>query len=433
MFRKQYSILLFVLSMFIFGGTAVSAQYAPISGTVELQKADGTKTPVEGALVEVYRTDIKSTLPSDKTNNKGQFSFAGLPLGPTFVLSISAAGASPTYFPNVKAGNDKIVILLSDGDGTRPTEDQVRAALASAGSQTPQSNEEAKKAQAEYEKKKAEIEARNKATESKNVLIQKALDEGNAAYKSANYDVAVTKYNEGISLDPMYVGSAPILYNNRGAALRTRAVATFNQAVKATDSTAKVEGIGKTRKDLSDALDGYNKSFNILKSAPTTEIADPAVHASTKLDALRGAKDTMRLMAQTEQVDASQTETAKVLISEYVAVETDAVKKAEAKLTLADIYRVAGDSDNAIAAYKEILLTSPDNVDALAGAGLSLVNLGYINSDKAAMQEGANYLQKFADTAPSTHKYKDDAVGLIQTLKNEQKIAPQKVAKGKRN
>ncbi len=99
---------------------------------------------------------------------------------------------------------------------------------------------------------------------------------------------------------------------------------------------------------------------------------------------------------------------------------------------MADLYRVVGDSENAIASYKKILEASPDNQDALAGAGLSLVNLGYINNNKEMLQEGANYLQKFADKAPDSHKYKNDAVALIANLKKEQNVTPQKIPSGKK-
>ena len=77
---------------------------------------------------------------------------------------------------------------------------------------------------------------------------------------------------------------------------------------------------------------------------------------------------------------------------------------------------------------------------------MSLVNLGYIKvetgksqNNKAMMdegkrdlQEGANLLGKFASAAPDTHKYKADAVGLIETLKKEQNVTPQKVITTKR-
>ena len=131
-------------------------------------------------------------------------------------------------------------------------------------------------------------------------------------------------------------------------------------------------------------------------------------------------------MAQTEQVDDTKLEFAKAMIPAYIAAETDPAKKESAMLILADIYRVAGDSNNAIAEYRKVLETSPESLDAMSGLGLSLVNAGYINNDKAQLQEGSNILQKFATAAPDTHKYKNDAVALIENLKAEQKITPQK-------
>ena len=72
--------------------------------------------------------------------------------------------------------------------------------------------------------------------------------------------------------------------------------------------------------------------------------------------------------------------------------------------------------------------TSVDNVDALAGMGLNLINLAYLNNnDKAKFQEGVNYLQKFVGVAPEGHKFKADAQALIDALKKEQNVTPQKV------
>ncbi len=436
MFRKKLFTLLSTAFLIPLTALAIFAQTAPVSGRVELVKADGSKVPVEGALVEVFRTDIKSSLPSDKTNKKGEFSFAGLPLGATFLLSVSAPGAKPGYLPNVKAGNDKLLLTLSEGDGKRWTEAEIREAIAGGAAATGTSNkeltEEQKKAQAEFEKKKAEIEAKNQKALKNNEIIQKALTDGNAAFNAKNYDVAVTKYDEGIAAEPDFVGSAPVLLNNKGAALAARAVDTFNKGAKSPDATARAEAYGKVKKDLADAADGYNRSWTILKAAQPADVPDPKALEGNKTNTLKGAKEAFRLMAATEQVDSAKIEIAKVLIPEYTAVETDAAKKGEAALILADLYRVAGDSENAITEYKKVLDVSADNAEALAGLGFSLVNLGYINSDKAKLQEGANYLQKFAGVAPDNHKYKADALGLIDTLKKEQNVTPQKVTTSKR-
>src|SRR4051794_30101998 len=103
MFRRSYLTFLFALAATLVAAGATFGQNAPVSGTVELN-TNGTKTPVAGALVEVYRIDIKTTLPAAKTGKKGDFAFAGLPLGGTYALAVSAPGCAPAVFPGVKAG-----------------------------------------------------------------------------------------------------------------------------------------------------------------------------------------------------------------------------------------------------------------------------------------------------------------------------------------
>ncbi len=438
MFRKKFFTLLFTAFLVLAGGAVVFAQTAPVTGRVEMVKADNTKVPVEGALVEVFRTDIKSSLPSDKTNRKGEFSFAGLPLGATFVLSVSAPGAKPGYLPNVKAGNEKLLLTLSEGDGRRWTEAEIREAIAGGvaatdtrGTSKRELTAEEKKAQAEHEAKVAEVQAKNEKALKNNEVIQKALADGNAAYNAKDYTLAVAKYEEGVAAEPDFAGSAPVLLNNKGASLTARAVDTFNKNAKATDPVAKAEATGKVKKDLADAADAYNRSWTILKAAQPGDIADPKVLESTKLGALRGAKETFRLMAATEQVDGTKTEIAKALIPEFVTLEPDAAKKSEAQTTLGDVFRVAGDFDSAIVEYRKALELSANNPDALAGLGLSLFASGEATDSTEKKQEGLNYMQKFTEVAPATHKLKDDVASVVEYLKS-QKLAPQKVTSSKK-
>lgn len=445
MFSRKYFTFFLATVLFLVGNIAAFAQTAPVTGKVELKKADGTTEPVAGALVEVFRTDIKGKLPSSKTSKKGDFSFAGLPLGATFVFSISGTGIKPEIIPNIKAGRENFVITVTEGDGKKWTEDEVRQALA--GNSTGAANtttattsdsgkmtEEQKKAQEERAKLEAEYAEKKKKVENANATIQRALTEGNQAYNSKNYDIAVVKFEEGYQASPDFVGSAPILLNNKGAALRGRAVVVFNENVKSTDAATKSAAMTKVKKDLADAVDAYSKSWTVLKTAPAADITDPKTYEAAKFDTLRGAKDALKLMAATEQVDTTKTDLAKTLIAEYLAIETDQAKKVEAQRVLGDVFLAAGDAENAIVEYKKVLDIEPNDPDALAGLGLSLVNTAYKvdgSIDKAKMQEAVNYLQKFTDVAPATHKYMDDAKGLIASLKKEQNVAPQKTSKKK--
>jgi tetratricopeptide (TPR) repeat protein len=424
MFRKV-SVLLSVAGIVLTISGFATAQTAPVTGTVELKDAAGKSTPVANATIDVYRSDIKGTLPSATTGKNGGFTFAGLALGGQYIFSISCTGCQPQVFPGIKAGQQSLVFTVLPGDGRKLTEDESRMIAGRGKDGEPTADE--KKAQADFEAKKKEVEEKNKKAESVNSIVNAALKAGNDAYTAKNYDLAIAKYEEGIQADPNFVGSAPIFHNNRGTALMTRAVDTYNKGVKATDTTEKVAALTAARKDFADSAADFMASLTVLKNAPASEISDKANFDAARMQALRGAKETFKMAVRTEQVDQSTIDVAKTILPEYIAAETDPAKKAEADLIFADLYRVVGDSPNAIAGYKKILETSPDNLDALAGVGLSLVNQGYIANDKAQLQEGANYLQKYAGIAPDGHKFKADAVALIEQLKKEQNVTPQKV------
>ena len=67
-------------------------------------------------------------------------------------------------------------------------------------------------------------------------------------------------------------------------------------------------------------------------------------------------------------------------------------------------------------------------MDALAGAGLMLVDLAWLkDNDKALAQEGAYYLQRFVAIAPDSNKMKEGAKGYLEILK-QQSIVPVKTA-----
>ncbi len=436
MFRKSFITLLFVAGFVIFTQVPVHAQTVPTSGKVELRKADNTVEPIAGALIEVYRTDIKSKAPSAKTNRRGEFYFAGLMLGGTYTLAVSAPNAAPNFATNIKPGQENLIITLTPGDGSKLSEDEVRkgtseSEVAPAGDTAAELTAAQKKELADHEAQIQAVTAKNQEIEQKNQILDRVAKEGAAAFKAKNYDLAVALYDEGIAADPEFIGSAPIFYNNRGASLLARGIDRYNKAVKATVTSEKVEGLATVRKDLADAAESYRKAWTVLSSAQPTAGGDGKSYEGIKLSTLRGSNEVFEKAVRTAQVDPAVIESAKVLVSEFIRVEPDETKKVAASTTFADLYRVALDSENAIAEYKKILETQPNNPDALAGAGLSLVNHGYMNDDKAVLQEGANMLQKFISVAPDSHKYKADAVALIESLKTEN-IAPQKTTPARR-
>src|SRR5688500_12464436 len=107
MFRK-FLLISFVASLAAFVAVDnVLAQGAPVRGVVKVKKADGTEAPVADAVVDAYRIDLgRGTMPSAKTNKRGEFSFVQFPLGQIFALAVSGPGIGPRVEPGVKGGNE---------------------------------------------------------------------------------------------------------------------------------------------------------------------------------------------------------------------------------------------------------------------------------------------------------------------------------------
>jgi tetratricopeptide (TPR) repeat protein len=404
------------------------AQTAPVRGLVEMTGADGKKVPVVGALVEVFRTDIKAKLPSSKTDKKGVFVFAGLPLGATFTLSVSGAGISPITYPNVKAGREDIAISASAGDGKKFTEDEVRGgagggAVNSGGEGL---TAEQKKKQAEDAKKLAEAINKNNKIEDNNKLINRVLKEGNDALNLKNYEMAIAKYDEGISADATHPG-APVLLTNKSIAYRTRGVDRFNVAIKAGGT-----GLEEAKQDFSSSAMSAKAAVDLLKTqTPPTEASELTNFNSYKYSAQTAYAEGMRLVAT--KVDQSQVGEMTVAYQDYFKMEVDPLKKSKAQLVFAQALMDAQDFEKAAAEFERVLIDNPNDVNALSGAGLCLVNLGYLSNDKTKFQNGANYLARYIELAPDSDpvasRYKADAKGLLETLKKEQNVTAQKPAK----
>lgn len=427
MLRTTFFSLILLTAIF---AASISAQTElTITGTVEVDKA-GTRSPLAGAKVDLFQVDADGKGKTAISGEGGKFSFNELEAGKVYLLSVSGPGAAPSYLEDIRPGMQGVLVIMASGDGRSVNEIELKTAIATA---TSQMSAEDKKKQADLQAKRREIAEKNQKIVDSTKIVDAALKAGNAAYQAKDYDLAVIKYDEGFAAESSFVGIAPVLLNNKGAALNARAVDNYNKNVKIVDPAERRTAMNAVKKDLSDSAETHGKSFNILKSAPAEDITDKTAFEVNKQRALFGGREAFRLMVATEQVDDTKGDLAKQIISEYIATETDKVKKDAAMLILADVFRVAGDSTNAIAEYRRVLTSDANNLDAMAGLGISMVNEGYLKEDKTLLQEGANVLQQYATAAPATHKYKDDAQGLIEVLKTQNNIAPQKAPARKRN
>lgn len=421
MLRKNlftYFIIALVISSF---GVTVFAQGGKsISGKVELKKEDGSKSPATDVVVELIRIDSKGKVLETKPDAEGKFTFPDLPDNSVYTLVASGVGLSPELVLNIKPGLDAFLVPISEGNGKRYTEEQIRLASFASLKEEGKLSAEQKKMLDEYEGKKV-----NTAQAAE--ITNKALKEGNAASENKNFDLAIDKYNEGFNANPEYIGSAPIFLNSKGQALKQRAVNTYNKAVESGDKAKVSEGKKQAAKDLSEALDVYNKSYLLLKQAPASEINNAEAHKKNIYNAVDGGRDTIRLMSLIKLIDSAKADAAKTLIEAYLEAETDKTKRGQAQASLASFVMDAGDYTGAVEEYRKAVVFSPDDADTLAGISLALYSLGEDKKSKDLKQEGLNYMDKFLRVAPKDHKLRESIEDLANYIKTQEKLKPQKI------
>jgi tetratricopeptide (TPR) repeat protein len=429
MFRR-YFLPLASVAIIASISMVASAQTGQLRGHVNVKQADGTVVPAADAVVDVFRVDMSGKT-NAKTNKRGEFVFAGLFYAGDYIIAVSLPGAQPSYQPNVKAGRDVdyAIELTMPGDGRRLTLEEIRTLMGSG--KAPATGGGAKESAAdrakreELLKKNAEIAASNEKAKSSNEIIGRSFKAGNDALKAKNYDEAIARFDEGLQADPEHPG-APALLTNKTMALNSRAVDRFNAAIKSADEPTKTAGMDAAKKDWTAAKESGAKAVAMLKATPAS--TDPAEANSTKVNlyfALLARADATRLFVT--KVDQSQTDLGVTAYQEYLAVETDPVKKTKAQKDLAQMLFDANAFDKALAEYQKILETNPDDLDALLRSGQALFNIGAINADKAKYQEAANYLAKFVDKAPDTDPLKADAKDILAALKAQENVKPEKL------
>ena len=105
-------------------------QMSELRGCVSVQGADGSQAaPTPVAIIDVYRTDLRSHFET-KTDKRGTFVFAGLPMSGTFLIVVSGPGLKWTYVNGIRLPlNSALQIKAEPGDGTRPTYEHATAAI----------------------------------------------------------------------------------------------------------------------------------------------------------------------------------------------------------------------------------------------------------------------------------------------------------------
>lgn len=195
-------------------------------------------------------------------------------------------------------------------------------------------------------------------------------------------------------------------------------MARYNAALLIPDKVTKRVEVEAARQDFRDAAEAATKATQLIKTAPPTEQEGSLItFDEIRLTVLRVRAQAMHFLVT--RVDPSYASIGLNAVHEYLALETDPSIKLQSQVQAGQMMLTANANDKANEEFQKVLTEDPDNVEAILGAGVALVNIGYMTNDQARLQTGLDLLQRFVDKAPETHRMKgsaEEALNYLRTL-----------------
>jgi len=406
-----FSALLIILA------TIVSAQTSQVEGNVKVKAADGTMKPVAGALIDIYRIDVKGHW-DVKTDKSGHFVRLGMPLQGTYLFVASGPGMQPTWANNIRITQvPSVEIVANEGDGSTLTLEQVQAAIKGSGAAQPSAGRPAAPAdRAKMEAEKKDYEAKLKEGQALQATFDSARTHYNAGIEFTkatppNYAAALSEFEQATAIDPgKHAAMAELAYKANANLAESHyqiGVDMFNKKDRA-----------GAKPHFEKAVEASNKAIALASSATTEGNANLTNDLIIYYNILaKNAQLLIEYYGAANLID----DTVKALDK---AASMDATNKNKWGVAKADMYRAAGRTDDAVAAYKAVIAADPNNADALYGLGLTLI----ASSERAQIQEGADTLALFASKAPATDKRVPIVKEALEGVKNAYKIEAEKPA-----
>src|ERR1017187_7635847 len=170
------------------------AQITTMEGTVKGR--DGN--PVQGAVIQIERNDIKTKKPYEvKTDKKGHYLYNGLPLG-TFTVSCIVDGKEMDKVNNIHTTTSANKLVDFDLKASAAQS----AALQQAAASGNLSKDQERGMSPEQKKQLEELYKKREESMKKNTALNEAYSAAKTAMDNKQYDVAIENYNKAGELDP---------------------------------------------------------------------------------------------------------------------------------------------------------------------------------------------------------------------------------------
>ena len=367
---KLRNLALSLAGILVLAGAAL-AQTATMEGDVKGE--DGK--PVQGAMIKITRTDIKGNY-QVKTDKKGHFLYAGLPLNGMFDIMVEVNGTVKDGVKGVRLRGDlpPIQFDLAKAAATAAAAAAAAAAGGAQGAQATQAAADSTRGMTAAQK--AEVEKQLKEREEamkKNKELNDAFNAGMTASQAKQWDQAIASFSKASELDPkQHVVWAQL------------AEAEANDAGSKSGADADAE-MGK-------ALEAYQKAIELKPD-------DPGYHNNFALT-----------LAKAKKYPEAQAELTK-------AATLDPPNAGRYYYNLGALLVNSGQNDPAGDAFKKAIEVDPNYADAQYQYGVFLLSKATVAADgKVTPVAGtADAFQKYLQLKPEG-QYADSAKAMLASL-----------------
>jgi tetratricopeptide (TPR) repeat protein len=358
MARTVKFIALMAAATLLFSGL-VFGQVTSLAGTVIGE--DGK--PVKDAVIQIERQDIKGHYQT-KTNKKGEYFHAGLPIG-TYTVKCEIGG---------KVVDQVNAVRTHMGDPTQVqfnlAEVRKRQQEQSAGTLT----DEQKRGLSEEQRKQLEEEMAKRAEAmKKNKELNDSFNAGMDAMKAGNLEAAADAFTKAAAIDP------------KQFAVWAQLADTYSQLAGKQTGDEKNATIQK-------AIDSYTKALELKPE-------DDAAHNNFGL-----------LYAKAGKIDLAEEELKK-------AATLNPAEASKYYYNLGAVLTNTGQTDAALDAFKQAIVADPNNADAQYQLGVTLLGKATTMPDGSIKPpEGTQEaFQKYLDLQPNG-PYAEAAKQMIETI-----------------
>lgn len=363
MHTKYWKTPLLAVAGLLFLSLSASAQTSTLSGAVKGE--DGK--PLKDAIIKIERTDIKGNYKT-KTNKKGEWIHAGLPLG-MYNITCEVNGAAKDSVRGVRTRL---------GDPTEINFDLEELAKKQAAMQQAAQTGEITKEQARdmTPEQRAQLEKAMKEREkamAKNKALNDAFNQGMAALQAKQYDAAADAFQKASEMD-----------------------ATQN-VIFAQLAEARVgQAMAKTGEEQATA---YNQAFEAYKKAIELKPDDAGYHNNFAL-----------ALARAKKFDEAEAELNK-------AAQMDPTKAGMYYYNLGALLVNNQQLEPAGAAFKKAIEADPNHADSHYQYGIYLMSKAQTDaSGKVTPAPGtAEAFQKYLELKPDG-PYAESAKGMLQMM-----------------